>query len=260
MAPDVAGGFYPSEPSLLRRTIDTFMREAEPPSVSGNLKALMVPHAGYIYSGSVAAKGYRLIKSLDQEKNWRVIIIGPAHYVPFSGLCVGLFDEFATPIGPAKVSKLAFEFLDSGAIFLPQAHELEHCIEVQLPFLHYCLKNYEIVPLLTGSADPIKVADIIEPHLDADTILLISTDLSHQLPYENAVETDTSTLDWIIKGDEQSLKKRGEACGLTGIISMVALSKRHGWRRELIAYATSGDTYGPKNRVVGYGSVACFAD
>ena len=258
MAPDVAGGFYPSDPALLRRTVNTLIREAEAPSASGNLKALIVPHAGYIYSGPVAAKGYRLVRDLEQTKTWEVIIVGPAHYVPFKGVCVGLYDEFATPLGSVKVSKSTWKFLDSGAIFLPQAHENEHCIEVQLPFLHHCLRNFEIIPILTGSVDPVKVADMIEPFLDDDTILLISTDLSHQLPYERAREIDTQTLDWIIRGDEHSLKKHGEACGLTGIISMLELSKRLDWRRELIAYATSGDTYGPKNRVVGYGCVACF--
>ena len=257
MAPGVAGGFYPADPSLLRRAVDTLLREADSPPLEGTLKALMVPHAGYMYSGPVAAKGYRYLRDLDKKKNWRVIIIGPSHSVPFNGVSVGLYDRYATPLGEIPVSSAAWKFLDSGAIFMPKAHEAEHSIEVQLPFLRHALKNFEIIPLLTSASEHDKLADIIEPFLDDDTLLIISSDLSHEKPYDKARQMDTELLNWIVSGDEHSIIKRGEACGPVGILAMIELSKRLSWKRILVDYATSGDTYGSKSRVVGYGCVVC---
>jgi len=255
----IAGGFYPADPDHLKRTVDTFCREVDTPKVQGNLRALMVPHAGYVYSGPVAAMGYRIIRDLDQEKNWTIIMIGPSHYVPFRGVSVGLYDEYACPLGAVPVSRVARKFLDSGAVFLPQAHEREHSLEVQLPFLRHCLRSFEIIPLLTGSVDAKFVADMVKSHIDERTIVLVSTDLSHEKPYSEARTIDTALLDKIIEGDESGIK-RGEACGIKGIHAMVILSNRLNWRRQLIGYATSGDTYGSKNRVVGYGCVACLQD
>jgi len=259
MSGEVVGIFYPADPDHLRRTVDTYCREADVPNVQGKLRAIMVPHAGYIYSGPVAAMGYRLVRDLDQETNWTVIIIGPSHYVSLRGVSVGLYDEYECPLGSVPVSRMVKHFMDSGAVFSPQAHEREHSIEVQLPFLRHCLRSFEIVTLLTGSVDAKVVADLIEPHIDEKTIIVVSTDLSHEKPYDAARNVDTALLNRIIEGDESAIK-RGEACGIKGVHAMVILSKRLNWRRQLIGYATSGDTFGSKNRVVGYGCVACLED
>jgi len=258
MSDSVAGSFYPSDPAHLKRTIDTFMREADEHKIDGKLRALILPHAGYTYSGPVASKGYRLIRNLDMDKTWRVIIIGLSHFRPFSGISIGVYDKYATPLGPIPVSSLARDLLVSSGSFIPEAHENEHSIEVQLPFLKVALKHVEIVPILTSNTKPKMLADLLEPHMDDSTLLIASTDLSHMQPDNRARELDASTLNWIIDGDEKLLKKRGQACGMTGILTMLILSKRLGWKREQVGYATSADTHGDKTRVVGYGCVACY--
>lgn len=257
MSPQVAGIFYPRDASLLRRTIDTYLREADNIRTDGNLKAVMLPHAGYEYSGSIAAKGYRLIRNLDQEKSWTVILIGVSHLKPFMGISVGDYDQYATPAGPVSVSPLVKELINQGASFIEEAHRDEHSLEVQMPFLKQSLKHFEIVPILTSNTDPAKLADLIEPVLDESTILVISSDLSHMLSYEKAQEVDNRTLKWIIDADEKNLKNHAEACGLTGILTMVILSKRLAWHRKFISYRNSGDIQGEKSKVVGYGCIAC---
>ena len=258
MSENVAGAFYPSDPGLLERTVDTYLREASAVSYNGVLKALMVPHAGYVYSGLIAAKGFKLLRNLDQEKTWRVIIIGTSHYKPFTGFSVGAFKEYATPFGPIPVSSVADEILESGGNFFPDADRNEHSIEVQLPFLKCSLQHVEIVPILTSSTDHEKLADAIVHHMTDSTILLVSSDLSHMKPQYQANEIDHATLNWILNGDKKSIKKRGEACGLAGILTMMALAERLGWDRKLVDYTTSGDVTGDKSRVVGYGCVICF--
>ena len=258
MSDSVAGSFYPSDPALLKRTIDTFMREADVYEIDGKLRALILPHAGYIYSGAVAAKGYRLVRNLDMDKTWRVIIIGLSHFRPFSGISIGTYDEYATPLGPIPVSSLALKLTESDESFIPEAHENEHSIEVQLPFLKVALKHVEIVPILTNNTNPEMLADLLEPHMDENTFLIASTDLSHMQVDDRARELDESTLNWIIDGDEKLLKKRGQACGMAGILTMMILSKRLNWKRERVGYATSADTHGDKNQVVGYGCVVCY--
>jgi AmmeMemoRadiSam system protein B len=259
MSSQVVGFFYPSDEAHLRRVIDTYLREVDEVSISGSLKAVLVPHAGYVYSGPVAARGYRLIRNLDQKKSWRVFVIGVSHFVPFTGICIGAYEQYSTPLGPVIVSPLAGELVKAGANFIPEAHRHEHSIEVQMPFLKYSLKHFEMVPILTSNTDHEKLADMIEPYMDDSTILIVSSDLSHMRSYDRARELDNKLLKWVVDGDEKSVRKHGEACCMQGLLAMISLSRRLNWKRELIMYASSGDTHGDRTQVVGYGCVACYA-
>ncbi|MCD6217660.1 AmmeMemoRadiSam system protein B [bacterium] len=258
MSNEVAGAFYPTDPAHLKRTIDTYLRESRIVEIGGKLRALMVPHAGYVFSGTIAATGYRLIRNLDQQKTWRIILLGLSHFKPFSGISIGAYGHYATPLGPVSVSPLAKTLLESYGSFIPDAHLNEHSIDVQLPFLKVALKHFEIVPILTSNSKPDEIADILEPHMDDSTLLIVSSDLSHMLPFDRAEEIDNKTMKWIIDGDEANVKKHGQACGLIGILAMITLSKRLNWNREIIGYATSANTHGERNQVVGYGSIACY--
>ena len=258
MSKEVAGVFYPSDPALLRRTIDTYLREARVSEIDGDLHYLMVPHAIYSYSGTIAATGYRLIRNLDQQKTWRVILIGLAHFQSFNGISIGAYDNYKTPLGVVRVSPLAKTLLESYGSFIPEAHRNEHSIDIQLPFLKVALKHFEIVPILTSNSNPDEIADLLQPHIDDSTLLIVSSDLSHMLRFDRAEEIDKKTLKWIVDGDSSSVKDRGQACGLNGILTMMALSKHYNLKRELISYSTSADSHGDRSQVVGYGCVACY--
>jgi AmmeMemoRadiSam system protein B len=236
----VAGSFYPGAADELENLIEEYLGRADS-APAKNLKGIIVPHAGYIYSGSVAAFGFRLMK--DQK---RVIAIGPSHYAMFPGLAESGMAKWETPFGRVNTFSIGLEAY-------PAAHRPEHSIEVQLPFLQKVLKDFEFDPILTGDISPKDGADILEKRGE---FLLISSDLSHYMPYEQAVEKDRKTLSMIEKGDLQGFLAHGDACGRTGIAIAMELAKRKGWKFRILKYANSGDTAGPKSNVVGYAAIA----
>ena len=254
----VAGLFYPGAPPALKASVRALLDAA--PRPAGNdaecPKALIVPHAGYIYSGPIAASAYaRLVPGRSLIR--RVVLLGPVHRVPISGLALPGVDSFVTPLGAVAIDAEAAARLRT----LPQvdeseaAHSLEHSLEVQLPFLQTILEEFTLVPLAVGDASPSEVAEVIERVWGgAETLIVVSSDLSHYHPYERAIEIDRRTADQILALAD-TLDHR-QACGATPINGFALCARRHGLEPELIDLRNSGDTAGEKSRVVGYAAFA----
>lgn len=253
----VAGRFYPGDPVELRRTVREMLDAAADPPVDQQLKAIIVPHAGYPFSGPIAATAYRALERAKPDFQ-RVVLIGPAHYDPVPGVAISTADEFETPLGRIPVDTAAVEQLRS----LPQvlvsddAHRPEHCLEVQLPFLQVVLGEFSIVPLLAGRTSVAEVKEVLAPFWnDPQTLLVVSSDLSHYQDYDTARDVDSATAEVIQSGRINEL--RGErACGFLGIGGAVSLAAEHNVRPALLDLRNSGDTAGDKARVVGYSAFA----
>ncbi|MBI4980118.1 AmmeMemoRadiSam system protein B [Candidatus Woesearchaeota archaeon] len=248
--PAVAGVFYPQKAEELKQMIGSFLQQAEETKLKGKLKALIVPHAGYIYSGIVAAQGYKLLEK-QKHSFKKVILLGPSHYVTFYGAAIA-DEDFLTPFGKVKCGD-ATKWIKEGLIEIsPEAHSQEHSLEVQLPFLQETLKEFELYALVIGTVNEAKLAKFISEKLDDDTLVIVSSDLSHYLEYGKAVLKDNQTISNILKGDAADL----DACGRTPIKVLMHLAELKGWKPQLIDYRNSGDTAGDKSRVVGYGCTA----
>lgn len=239
--PTVAGFFYPSDPDVLKKMVNELLEKCEKFELKGKLKALVVPHAGYVYSGIVAAAGFRLLKN---EK--KVVLIGPSHQAFVEGVVTSSYEFWETPLGDVKTYES-----DLFPVFDP-AHDHEHSIEVQLPFLQTVLKDFEILPIATGSILFKELAESVEKLLNDDTIIIVSSDLSHYYPYKKALEVDSLANESIPNLDTEKAEKI-EACGKTGILAVMELAKKLKWKAEIVDYKTSGDTAGDKSKVVGYG-------
>jgi MEMO1 family protein len=256
----VAGLFYPETPTALAEGVRSFLNAADrPPEGAARPKALIVPHAGYVYSGAVAASAYARLTA-EHAAIERVVLFGPAHRAPVSGLALPSAHAFATPLGTVDVDPDAV----ASALTLPQvhrsdaAHIIEHSLEVQLPFLQTVLRQFRIVPFAVGAATAAQVAEVIELLWGgAETLIVISSDMSHYHRYTEARKIDRTTANVVLAlsatlGDEQ-------ACGATAINGLLMVARRRGLRPELLDLRNSGDTAGDKTRVVGYASF-CFGE
>lgn len=247
----VAGLFYPQNKTDLFHLLS----EIVPHSSSTHPKALIVPHAGYIYSGAIAGEGYGLLKK--GESFNRVYLFGPNHRVPLEGCAVPESEFFSTPLGELPIDQKAVaSLLKLPAVIASDAvHAEEHCLEVQLPFLQYLQINAPIVPVVVGECPASVVADIIEPLLiEPKTLVIISTDLSHFHTDENARQMDAHTDLKIMNADHDI--KPTEACGCHALNGFLLAVKRQSMMIKKVALGNSGDTAGDKDRVVGY---ACYA-
>jgi hypothetical protein len=249
--PAVAGMFYPSKPETLRQTVLAFLKGAGGVDMSGKIRGLVSPHAGYVYSGIVAGAGFRQIDPSTKT----VILLGPSHRVPLRGASIPDVDAYQTPLGEVPLARLAstlrkLPFFDS----VPEAHKMEHALEVQLPFLQVVLKGFQIVPILTNRADPKALAAILAPHVGRDTLVVASSDLSHYHSYETAVSLDRICTKAICE-DKLSEVSVCKPCGEQAIFTLMHIADIKGWDARLIDYKNSGDTVGNKNRVVGYASI-----
>jgi hypothetical protein len=250
----VAGLFYAADPAALRADVERALRAvgaARGPAP----KALIVPHAGYVYSGDVAARAYALVSPL-RGRIRRVVLLGPAHRVALRGLAVPEAEAFATPLGIVP--------LDAGALArlrdLPQvlqsdaAHAEEHSLEVQLPFLQRALGDFTLVPLVVGDASAEEVAEVLERlWLGDETLLVISSDLSHYLDYASARRVDAETCRAIEQLRPEALD-RDSACGRVAVRGLLLAARRHGLVPRTLDLRNSGDTAGDRRRVVGYGA------
>ena len=253
--PAVAGAFYQANRDRLEADIRIYLDGAERVDIDLQPKILIVPHAGYVYSGPVAAAGYRLFEGRDDI--WRIVMLGPSHNVWFSGLALPGVDYLETPLGDVAVDGPgAIEALASPIVAdSPPAHQREHSLEVQLPFLQIVTSGVPVVPLLTGDVDPSDVADVVEPLLDDQTLLLVSSDLSHYHDYETARRFDAETAGAMERLDPGAIG-RESACGRTGVQAALHIANRRGYRVQTLDLRNSGDTAGPRDRVVGYGAFA----
>ncbi len=249
----VAGLFYPGAGVELARMVDGLLHAA--PRVAGSPpRALIAPHAGYVYSGPTAGAAYRAWQGRSFA---RVVLLGPPHRLYVAGLGLSSAQAWRTPLGTVPVDTAAVERLAglSFAEWRDDAHAPEHSLEVQLPFLQRALAgDFAIVPVLVGEAPPEAVAEALALVADdPGTAIVVSSDLSHYLPYEAARAKDERTLERIVALDPTV--DWDEACGAGGINGLLAFARSRGWRARLLDYRNSGDTAGDRLRVVGYGAV-----
>jgi hypothetical protein len=265
--PAVAGAFYPGDKEQLEQMIRGFLAKAPDQPVEG-LRALICPHAGYVYSGQTAAYGYKQLAG----KSYRtVIVLAPSHYSAFRGAYIAPIGAYATPLGNVPLAKEAAK-LAATAPFVAQPRcawgrpvsdpsarpdAYEHSLEVQVPFLQTVLKEFALVPVVFGDVDPKSVADALSDRIDDQTLLVASTDLSHFHSDAEARKLDQSCVDAICKLDTAALEDQ-EACGKGPVQALVELAKKKGWKAKLLHTSNSGDVSGDKARVVGYAAIAFY--
>jgi len=255
--PAVAGMFYTDDPRALGRQVDEFIGAQAAPAAPP--KAIIVPHAGYVYSGAVAGSAYRRLREMRQRIH-RVVLLGPSHRVGFRGLALPSHDYFATPLGQIPVDRAALAAIAGlpGVQTRDDAHALEHGLEVHLPFLQRLFENFTVVPVVVGEAGP----ELVSPVLEAlwggeETLVVISSDLSHFLDYQSARERDTATSRAIVELRPQDIAY-GDACGRNPINGLLQLARARGLHGECLDLRNSGDTAGPRDQVVGYGAYAFY--
>lgn len=253
-----AGSFYPENKDDLEEMIEEFMRKADVDKIE-KLKGIVVPHAGYVYSGEVAANGFKLLSFLP-EKEWKVIMLGPSHTAWFEGAALSTEKEWETPLGKVKLIDAGNLIKKSRGLVVEknEAHEQEHCLEIELPFLQTALKKFKILPMVLGEINEKRLAELLSDEIDKDTIIVVSSDLSHYLPYDQAIAIDSFANGAIPALDIKTVEKKVEACGKSGILTLMNIAKIKGWKGKFIEYMNSGDTAGDKEQVVGYGCYAFF--
>jgi MEMO1 family protein len=251
--PAVAGMFYPDSSSELRLMIEGFLGQAKP---KGSVpKAVIAPHAGYIYSGPIAASVYARVAP-GKGKIKRVVLLGPSHRVPFDGLAVTRAEAFATPLGNVPVDRDAIAQIEKlpQVKVLDQAHAMEHSLEVQIPFLQEVLGEFSLVPIAVGEASPAEVCEVIEKLWGGpETLIVISSDLSHYHDYKTARRMDEATSKAIEDLDPDAIDYE-QACGRVPVSGMLLAAKKRGLKAKTVDLRSSGDTAGPRDEVVGYGA------
>jgi AmmeMemoRadiSam system protein B len=253
-SPAAAGRFYPADPTELRDLITVFLAQA-PPATGPAPKALIAPHAGYIYSGPIAASAYAQLIP-DRAVIRRVILLGPSHFVAVEGLAASSAEAFATPLGLVPVDMEALRQIASlpQVKVLDEAHAREHSLEVHLPFLQIVLDRFTIVPLAVGNAMPEEIAQVLEALWGGpETRFVISSDLSHYYDSQAAQRLDRSTAK-AIEALKPEAVGEDQACGRIPIRGLLQAASRHGLRARTVDLRNSGDTAGPRDQVVGYGA------
>lgn len=252
--PAVAGMFYPDDPTELKQMVDGYL-QAVPDSEEPPPKAIIAPHAGYVFSGPVAASAYARLRQVRHTIR-RVILLGPSHRVGFPGLATSSADTYRSPLGDIAVDTAAVKQIDKlpQVRLLDQAHMLEHSLEVHLPFLQQSLDRFTLVPLVVGDASAEEVAEVIEQLWGGEeTLIVISSDLSHYHDYATAQQMDRQTSRAIEALQPEKLGY-DSACGRNPVNGLLLLAKRKQLHAETIDLRSSGDTAGPRDQVVGYGA------
>jgi AmmeMemoRadiSam system protein B len=251
----VAGRFYPADAVELRNLVNALLAMV-PPLSEPPPKALIVPHAGYIYSGPIAASAYARLLPVCWTVQ-RVVLIGPSHHTAFRGLAASSAAGFATPLGMVPVDTSAVRKLQDALpqiVTFDEAHAQEHSLEVQLPFLQVVLGDFALVPLLAGDASPEELAAALEVLWGGpETCVIASSDLSHYLDYATANRLDRATANAIEELCPERIEGE-QACGRIPIQGLLCTARAHGLRPATVDLRSSGDTAGPRDRVVGYGA------
>ncbi len=264
----IAGSWYPGEPSVLRRDVTAYLSHAPAIQIESDIMGIVVPHAGYIYSGQVAAHAYKVLQGRQYDT---VILIGPSHRVAFSGVSIYSHGAYETPLGEIIVDEhFAGMLMQRSKLIsdLPAAHAQEHSLEIQLPFLQVVLGHFKLVPLVMGdqsTATCLELADIIhQVSKDRNILIVGSSDLSHFHDYKKAKELDGIVLGYVQNYDTEGLLDsltagKAEACGGGPLAVTMLTSQKKGARHsQLLNYANSGDVTGDKRSVVGYASVVYY--
>jgi len=250
----VAGTFYPADAEELAAMLQKFFIEAQGQD-QPLPQAIVAPHAGYVYSGPIAASAYACLNRVRNQIK-RVIVVAPSHRYPFTGIATSSADVFATPLGEILIDRAAIRKIAA----LPQITQLdaafasEHSLEVQLPFLQMQLQDFQLIPLLVGMATPKEVAEVLAMlWAEEGTLLVVSSDLSHYHNYQTAQKIDSLTAQKILALDYNTLDGE-QACGYMGLQGLLWLAKQKGWCAKCLDLRNSGDTMGEKDHVVGYGA------
>lgn len=260
------GRFYPDTADSLTAAITALMAQAaegdqgRQPRQDAVPRALVLPHAGYVYSGWTAAHGLWALPARGIDK---VVLLGPDHRVGLPSAAVSDVDAYETPMGLIQVHPDAHRLLTQAALFQysPASDRMEHSIEVILPYLQYRLGPFRLVPIVVGQAAPARLARSINSLLDERTLLVVSSDLSHYLPYDQAIARDKETLDMIVGGRVGELMHGdNRACGRLPLAVLMIIARERGWRPVVLHTSNSGDTAGPKDRVVGYAAIAYYGE
>ena len=258
-SPAVAGRFYPRDPLELRALV-TALLAAAPTGAHEAPKAIIVPHAGYIYSGPIAASAYVQFRPASHLIK-RIVLLGPSHHVAFLGVAASAFDAFATPLGLVRCDLESSRKLASlsQVRVLDEAHAYEHALEVQLPFLQVLLDDFQIVPLVIGEASTEQVGRVVDALWGGpETRFVISSDLSHYHDWQTARDLDQQTAEAIVALQPERIGEE-QACGKIAIRGMLVAARNHGLTARTLDLRNSGDTAGPHRQVVGYGAFA-FAE
>lgn len=259
-----ADHFYEADPQALSRTIADLTRKAQESQVKipnhFRLRALILPHAGYIYSGWTAAHASFVLSPGQFAK---VLLLGPDHRVGFKSAAICNVAAYETPLGRISLHADTQKLRRQTNLFepLPATRDQEHSLEVTLPFLQHYLGDFQLVPVVVGGGDAKHLAAALETIIDADTLLVVSSDLSHYLPYSEAVVRDQETINELIRlKPDKLIATDNRACGKQPLIILAEIARRHHWRPVLLHYSNSGDTAGDRSRVVGYTAIAFFGD
>ena len=254
--PAVAGQFYPDDPAELRRMVEGFLREVKSVTAPAP-KAVIAPHAGYVYSGPIAASAYAQLGA-GRDTIKRIVLLGPSHRVAFRGLAASSAEAFATPLGSVPVDAEASHEIRSlpQVVVLDPAHADEHSLEVHLPFLQIVLDDFKIVPLIVGDASDEEVGQVIDRLWGGpETRFVISSDLSHYYDYGTAQRLDRATADAIEQLRPEDINE-DQACGRIPVRGILCAAREHGLHARTVDLRNSGDTAGPRHQVVGYGAWA----
>ncbi|HEY3501338.1 MAG TPA: AmmeMemoRadiSam system protein B [Actinocatenispora sp.] len=254
--PAVAGKFYPGRPDTLGDLVDTLLSTVDVPDDDTLAPAYVVPHAGLRFSGPTAATVYARLRAHADEIA-RVVLVGPAHFVRLRGCAVSTMDEWATPLGTVPLDPVGRAALVDAGLAQPddEPHVPEHSLEVQIPFLQRVLRaDTPILPVVAGPSGVDEVADLLAATYGDGTVLLCSTDLSHYHPDDVAREQDAGTIRAVTDRVPDRIGTR-DACGVFALRGLTGLAARRSWTPTLLAYATSADTIGPPDRVVGYAAL-----
>ncbi len=259
-----AGRFYEENPSALSRTIADLTRKAQKSRIDlpANLKlrALVLPHAGYVYSGWTAAHASLV---LHRDQFAKILLLGPDHRVGYKSAAICDAAAYETPLGRITLHPDTGRLRRQTELFqsVPVSRDKEHSLEVLLPFLQSYLGEFELVPVVVGHGNPKRLAMTLESVIDRDTLLVVSSDLSHYLPYSEALVRDRETIDGIIRlRPDDLVKTDNRACGKQPLLILIEIARRHHWRPMLLHYSNSGDTAGDRSRVVGYTAIAFYGD
>jgi hypothetical protein len=252
--PAVAGMFYPAHAQELRNLVKNLLQQVT--KITGPVpKAIIAPHAGYIYSGPIAASVYARVAQARDTIN-RVVLLGPSHHVPLRGLAASNMTSFATPLGNIPIDRPAIEEILTlpQVSLLEQAHEREHSLEVQLPFLQEVLKEFKLIPLVVGETTPQEVGEVLEKLWGGpETLIVISSDLSHYQDYQTAQQMDKQTSKAIENLRPEDIHYE-QACGRNPVNGLLSVAKVKGMQAHTVDLRNSGDTAGSRQQVVGYGA------
>jgi len=256
-APAVAGMFYPARAEALRKEVESYIAHGRKTAESIRPKALIAPHAGYVYSGPIAGSAYACLRGMENQIT-RVVLLGPSHRVAFSGIARSSAEAFETPLGDVPLdgesgkTLAAFDFV----MIHDRAHRDEHSLEVHLPFLQCALKSFDLIPLVVGNTSPESVREVMEKLWGgSETLIVVSSDLSHYLPYDHARRVDEVTTTAIEKLSPEKIHFE-QACGALPVQGLLLSARKHGLKATTVDLRNSGDTAGDKSAVVGYGAYA----